>query len=186
MKTLTEKQKLIIMIASAVMVLAVVTCILLIRLGTPIPRTSDGKRTSEPYRMMVDGKEVLLVKNRAEGIAALSDVVKEYTPKGMTTTRVDFDKKITFEEKEIKPFQKLTTVLSEEEAAEHQDRIIKSNTSGNKKRNINKQYGVYDYLDVFAIIQDVNFKEITQPQIKLRWWNRFGLWLAGVGRKYVG
>lgn len=74
----------------------------------------------------------------------------------------------------------------EEEAAEHQDRVIKSNTSGNKKNNINKQYGVYDYLDVFAIIQDVNFKEITQPQIKLRWWNRFGLWLAGVGRKYVG
>ena len=118
MKKLSEKQKLIIMIASAAMVLAVVTCILLLRLGTPIPRTSDGEATSEPYKMVVDGKEILLVKNRAEGIAALSDVVKDYTPKGMTTTRVDFDKRITFEKKEIKPFRKLTTVLNEEEAAD--------------------------------------------------------------------
>ena len=124
MKKLTEKQKLIIMIASATMVLAVVTCILLIRLGTPIPRASDGTKSAEPYSMLVDGNEVMLVKSREEGIAALSDAVKEYTPKGMTTTRVTFDKKITFEEKEIKPFHKLTTVLNEKEAEE---KILKLN-----------------------------------------------------------
>lgn len=71
----------------------------------------------------------------------------------------------------------------EEETAEQKGRIIKSNTQGIKKPNAKKDYGVYDYIDVFAIIQDVNFKEITSP--KLHWWNRLGLWLLGVGRKNV-
>ena len=118
MKKLTEKQKLIIIIASASLALAVITFILVIRLGTPIPRFTNGETAEEPYSMLVDGKEVLLVKSRNDGIAALSDVVKEYTPKGMTTVKVDFDKKITFAEKKIKPFKKLTPVLNEEEAAE--------------------------------------------------------------------
>ena len=124
MKKLTEKQKLIIIIASASVALAVVTFILMVRLGTPIPRLTSGDTAEDPYSMLVDGKEVLLVTSRDEGIAALSDVVESYTPEDMTTVKVDFDKKITFEQKEIKPFIKLTPVLNEKEAAKA---IIKAN-----------------------------------------------------------
>ncbi len=118
MKKLTEKQKLIIIIASASLALAVITFILVVRLGTPIPRLTSGETAEEPYSMLVGGKEVLLVTDRNAGIAALSAVVKSYTPKDMTTVKVDFDKKITFEPKEIKPFRKLKPVLNEDEAAE--------------------------------------------------------------------
>lgn len=40
----------------------------------------------------------------------------------------------------------------------------------------------YDYIDVLAIVQDINFKEIPSL-VKLHWWNRLGLWLSGVGKK---
>lgn len=71
-----------------------------------------------------------------------------------------------------------------EESTDSQKRIIKSNASDVKRSIAPKEYGEYDYLDVFAIIQDVNFKEIEHP-IKLHWWNKLGLWLLGVGRKNV-
>lgn len=120
------KNKLIIIIASAIVVLAVITSILIIRLGTPIPKTSDGETIEHPYSMLIDGTEVMLVKSRREGIDALAKAVEVYTPEGTTTKTVTYDKKITFEEKEIKPFKKLRTVLSEDEAAQ---RIIDKNMS---------------------------------------------------------
>ena len=117
MKHISEKAKLTAIIASAVLALAVVTFIAVTKFATPVPETSNGTEVKHPYAMLVDGKEVLLVKSRKDGINALGYLTKLYTPEGTETRTVTYDKKITFVEKEIKPFQKLGTVLSEEEAA---------------------------------------------------------------------
>lgn len=126
LKKFSDKQKLIAIIASAALVLAVITFILVIKLATPIPKTSDGKTVEHPYSMLVNGREVMLVKSKAEGSDALAQAVKIYTPEDTTFKNVTYDKKITFREKEIKPFKKLSTVLSAEEAAQ---KIIDRNMS---------------------------------------------------------
>ncbi len=158
MKKLTEKQILIIIIASALVVLAVVTSILVVRLGTPIPRLTSGETAEDPYCMTVDGKEALLVTSREVGIAALSDVVKKYTPKDMTTIKVDFDKKIQFVEKEIKPFNKLTPVLNEEEAAEE---IIRAN-KGDKP------------LFTVTVTSENSANRLIQPKVKFKFDENLG------------
>ena len=98
--------------------LAVITFIVIPKLATPVPRTTNGMEAEHPYSMLVDGKEVLLVKSREDGINALGYLTKLYTPEGTTAKTVTYDKKIRFVKKEIKPFQKLSAVLTEEEAAE--------------------------------------------------------------------
>lgn len=153
MKKLTEKQKLIIVIASASVALAVLTFILLVRLGTPIPRLSNGESVEDPYSMLVDGKEVMLVTSKSDGIAALSDAVKVYTPRGMKTLSVDFDKKITFEKKEIKPFKKITTVLTEGEAAE---KILEENA---------KETPMF----TATITAEKSTNELVQPVVKFKY-----------------
>lgn len=117
MNKLSEKKKLIIIIASAVTALAVVTFALIIILGTPVARTSDGDKVKEPYSMTVDGKEVMLLKSKADGQSALDYAVRTYTPDGLTFKSVEYDKKIEFKPRKFKLFEKPLTVRTEEEAA---------------------------------------------------------------------
>lgn len=70
----------------------------------------------------------------------------------------------------------------EEEQIKTSKRIIQSSSDEIRTSNDEKEYGEYNYLDVLAIIQDVNFNEVTAP-VKLHWWNKLGLWLLKVGRK---
>ena len=158
MKKLTEKQKLIIMIASAIAVLAVVTSILIVKLGTPIPRLTNGETAEDPYCMTVDGEETILVTSREDGIAALSDVVKTYTPKDMTTIKVDFDKKIQFVKKEIKPFIKLTPVLDEKEAAE---KILEENRKD-------------EPLFTVTVTSENSANRLIQPKVKFKYDENLG------------
>lgn len=71
----------------------------------------------------------------------------------------------------------------EEEQINLPKRIIQSSDNRNMSINSNKEYGEYDYLDVLAIVQDVNFNEVTKAAVKLHWWNKVGLWLLKAGRK---
>lgn len=70
----------------------------------------------------------------------------------------------------------------EEEQTKTPKRIIQSAADEIKVTCEKRGYGEYNYLDVLAIIQDVNFKEVT-ASVKLHWWNKLGLWLLKVGRK---
>lgn len=70
----------------------------------------------------------------------------------------------------------------EEEQTKAPKRIIQSSSNEKITSGLKKEYGEYNYIDVLAIIQNVNFKEVT-TSIRLHWWNRLGLWLLKVGRK---
>lgn len=65
-----------------------------------------------------------------------------------------------------------------------QKRIIKSNNHNTEVdlRSIEYLEEDYNYLDVLAIIQDVAFEKEDLPP-NLHWWNKIGIWLAGIGRK---
>ncbi len=122
----TKRRRGLYTIASAVLVLVIVNVILLFNISTPVARTSDGKAVKNPYCMMVDGKETMLVASEQDGKDALESAVSTYVPEGTVQKKVVYDKNIEFKEKEIKPFKKVNVVLTEEEATE---KILESNRS---------------------------------------------------------
>lgn len=71
-----------------------------------------------------------------------------------------------------------------EKQATTSNKVIKSNTQP-ISRNVEspKNDDEYHFVDTLAIIQDVSFKLEAKPAPKLRWWNRFGIWLSKLGRK---
>ena len=70
----------------------------------------------------------------------------------------------------------------EEEQIKVSKRIIQSSSNEKNTSSHKKEYGEYNYIDVLAIIQDVNFEKVT-TLVKLHWWNKLGLWLLKVGKK---
>ena len=70
----------------------------------------------------------------------------------------------------------------EEEQIKVSQRIIQSSSNEKNTSSHKKEYGEYNYIDVLAIIQDVNFEKVT-TLVKLHWWNKLGLWLLKVGKK---
>ena len=63
-------------------------------------------------------------------------------------------------------------------------KIIKSNTQPvSHDTETKKSDDDYHFVDTLAIIQDVAFKLEEVPTPKLRWWNRFGIWLSKLWRK---
>ena len=64
------------------------------------------------------------------------------------------------------------------------NKIIKSNSdplsneSAEECTNEN-----YHFIDTLAIIQNVSFGWNQEPNKKIHWWNKFGIWLSKLGRK---
>ena len=126
MSKITKQQKLIAAVCLCAVVLIGVTVFAVIKIGTPRPKMTNGTLVKHPYALMVGDNELLLVKSKKDGENALNDVVETYTPKGTKLVSVDYDKKISVQEKELKLFQKVKTVLTEEQAAQ---KIIERNMS---------------------------------------------------------
>ena len=70
-----------------------------------------------------------------------------------------------------------------ERQAETSKKIIKSNTRPISADALEGEGKKYHFVDTLAIIQDVTFNLEETPAPKLRWWNRFGIWLSKLWRK---
>jgi len=63
-------------------------------------------------------------------------------------------------------------------------KVIKSNSSTTSKASIVKHSDdIFHFIDTLAIIQDVSFNFNEKSNVKVHWWNRFGMWLSKLGRK---
>lgn len=64
------------------------------------------------------------------------------------------------------------------------NKIIKSNTQPVQyDTKTKKGNNDYCFVDTLAIIQDVTFKLEEVADIRIHWWNRFGIWLSKLWRK---
>lgn len=121
-----KNRKLIAAVAAAIVVFIGVTTFAVIKIGTPVPKMKNGTIVKQPYMMTVDGKEILLVKDKKTGEDALEKTVELYTPKNTELKEVTYDKKIEFSEKKLKLFQKVGTVLNADQASQ---KIVELNLS---------------------------------------------------------
>ena len=121
-----KNKKLIAAIVAAAVALIGITIFAVIKIGTPVPKMSDGTVIKEPYAMTVDGEEVMLVKDKKTGEEALEKTIELYTPKKTELKDVTYDKKIAFTEKKLKLFQKVGTVLNADQASQ---KMVEANIS---------------------------------------------------------
>lgn len=64
------------------------------------------------------------------------------------------------------------------------NKIIKSNSDPFSKESSKESTSEkYHFIDTLAIIQNVSFGWNQEPNKKIHWWNKFGIWLSKLGRK---
>lgn len=63
------------------------------------------------------------------------------------------------------------------------NRIIKSSTASELDTDSITNAKDSYYIDTIGIVQDVSFRCESIPEVKMRWWNKLGIWLSNLGRR---